>query len=112
DRPRAQRGGLLLGIPGRDRRAHIRDPVPALVLAAITRTPGWGDWSLDPALALMILTGLLYRAGGRRTPASARVWAERRRQSACFYCGLAVLAFALDSPLDAFSQRLFWAHMV
>jgi putative membrane protein len=82
------------------------------VLASTTRTPGLWDWSFDPALGLIILVALLYRAGDTRKRAPARVRAERRWQSLCFYCGLAVLAIALDSPLDALSQRLFWAHMV
>src|SRR6202043_3763822 len=44
--------------------------------------------------------------------APMRVRVERRRQSAYFYCGLAVLALALNSPLEALSRQVFWAHMV
>jgi putative membrane protein len=82
------------------------------VLASASPTPGWGDWSFDPALALLIATALLYVAGGAHSVVPARVRTERRWQSVCFYCGLAVVALALNSPLEAFSARLFWAHMV
>jgi cytochrome c oxidase assembly factor CtaG len=71
-----------------------------------------GDWSADPALALIIAAALLYLAGGTSRLAPARSRNERRWRSACFYTALAVLAIALDSPLEALSGRLFWAHMV
>jgi putative membrane protein len=60
----------------------------------------------------MILVALLYGAGDTRKLAPMRVRVERRRQSAYFYCGLAVLAVALNSPLEALSRQVFWAHMV
>jgi cytochrome c oxidase assembly factor CtaG len=82
------------------------------VLAASARTPGFADWSLDPALALIIAAGLLYAVGGTGRLARARMRHERRWRSTCFYAGLAVLAIALDSPLEALSRSLFWAHMV
>ena len=82
------------------------------MLASTTRTPGLWNWSFDPALALLIAAALLYSAGDARRPSPARLRAERRWQTACFYAGLAVLAVALNSPLDALSQSLFWAHMV
>lgn len=82
------------------------------MLASATSTPGLWDWTFDPALALIILVALLYRAGDARKLAPARVRIERRWQSVCFYGGLATLALALNSPLEALSQRLFWAHMV
>jgi cytochrome c oxidase assembly factor CtaG len=82
------------------------------MIAASAATPGFWDWSVDPALELLILAGLLYRAGDTARLAPARVRAERRWQSVCFYCGLAVVAVALNSPLEALSRSLFWAHMV
>lgn len=82
------------------------------MLAAATRTPGLWDWSFDPALALLILTGLLYLADDTYKLAPARLRAARRWQGVCFYCGLAVLVVALNSPLEALSRQLFWAHMV
>jgi cytochrome c oxidase assembly factor CtaG len=79
---------------------------------ATTVAPGIWDWSFDPALVLVLVLGLLYRLGDHRTLTPRRSRAVVRRQSACFYAGLAVLAIALASPLDDLSQQLFWAHMV
>jgi putative membrane protein len=82
------------------------------VLAATPAAPGFGDWSLDPAVALVAVTALLYRVGGKRTVTPARTALDQRRRDIAFYVAMGVLALALASPLDAFSQRLFWAHMV
>lgn len=76
------------------------------------RTPGLWDWTVDPALALVLLTALLYVAGGSRTIAPARARIERRWQAAAFLGGLALIAVALDSPLESLSRQLFWAHMI
>ena len=46
-----------------------------------------------------VLTG---RPRGRRARARART----------FYAGLAVIVVALQSPLDALAEKLFWAHMI
>lgn len=83
-----------------------------MLAVAITRTPGIGDWSFDPVVGLVVITAALYLAGGARGISPARLRAERRWQSACFYAGLAVLVVALNSPLEALSRSLFWAHMV
>jgi cytochrome c oxidase assembly factor CtaG len=80
--------------------------------ASASPTAGISNWSFDPAVALVILVALLYWAGDARKLAPARVRLERRWQSVCFYCGLAVVAVALGSPLEALSRSLFWAHMV
>lgn len=80
--------------------------------AATTVAPGFWDWSLDPALVLVVVLAILYRLGDRRTLTPPRNRAVARRQRACFYAGLAVVAVALASPLDAFSEQLFWAHMI
>jgi putative membrane protein len=82
------------------------------MLAATTVAPGLWDWSLDPPLVLVIAVGIVHELGDRRTTAPVRSGAARRRQSACFFGGLAVIAIALASPLDALSQQLFWAHMI
>ena len=81
-------------------------------MIAATPTSGFWDWSLDPALVLVIATALLYLAGDTRRIAPARLRAERRWRSVSFYSALALLAIALDSPLDALSAKLFWVHMV
>jgi cytochrome c oxidase assembly factor CtaG len=40
-----------------------------------------------------------------------RTRSERRRRHLYFYAGIVVVLVALASPLDALSERLFWAHM-
>jgi putative membrane protein len=82
------------------------------MLAASGATPGFWDWSFDPALALVVGMAILYCIGNRRTVAPERTKRERHWQSISFYAGLAVVAIALSSPLDALSEQLFWAHMV
>jgi putative membrane protein len=79
---------------------------------ATTVAAGISDWSFDPPLVLVVVVAVLYRLGDRRTLTPRRTRAVARRQSACFYTGLAVLVIALASPLDALSEQLFWAHMV
>ncbi len=74
--------------------------------------PGFWDWTFDPALALVLLTALLYALGSTRTVTPARTGRERRVRSGCFYLALALLAIALNSPLDALAEQLFWVHMV
>lgn len=70
-----------------------------------------GSWSLDPPAVLALAFGVLYWWSNRRTVAPARTRTERRRRHACFYAGVAVVLVALASPLDAYSERVFWAHM-
>jgi cytochrome c oxidase assembly factor CtaG len=82
------------------------------MLGATAGAPGFWDWSLDPPLVLVLVTGVLYAIGDRRTVAPARAKAARRVQRGCFYGGLAVLLIALASPIDALSERLFWVHMI
>ena len=68
------------------------------------------NWPIEPPLAAVVLAGILYWLGLRARPAPRRS-AERRRQAACFYCGLLVLYVALDSPVAAYDNRLFSVHM-
>lgn len=86
------------------------DAVPALTLSAPAAIGPW-SWSLDPPAALALAIGVLYWLSNRRTVAPARTSAERRRRHLYFYAGIAVVLVALASPLDAYSERLFWAHM-
>jgi putative membrane protein len=72
----------------------------------------FSDWSLNAPLLLCALTALLYWLGARRTVTPVRKRSAQHGRSACLYGALAVLAIALSSPLDALSDRLFWAHMV
>lgn len=74
--------------------------------------PSLSSWTFDPPLALVLIVAVLYAIGDRRTFAPPAARRARRLQRACFYGGLAVLALALCSPIDAYSERLFWVHMV
>jgi putative membrane protein len=80
-------------------------------VAAAARV-GLGSWSLNPPLVLCAVVAIMYWLGARRTLTPALGRAGQRWRSACFYAALAVLVIALCSPLDAISDRLFWAHMV
>ena len=82
------------------------------MLASAPSTPGLSDWSLDPAAALLVLIAVLYALGSSRTVTPPLRAAAQRRRSAAFYTAIGVLALALVSPLDAFSEKLFWVHMV
>jgi putative membrane protein len=68
------------------------------------------SWPVEWPLAAVAVTALLYALGGRRsaTPGDA----AKRGRGAAFYCGLAAVVLAVDSPVDAYADRLFWAHMV
>ncbi|HUH79763.1 MAG TPA: cytochrome c oxidase assembly protein [Solirubrobacteraceae bacterium] len=74
--------------------------------------PGLGSWSPDPALVIVIALAALYRLGDLSTSYGARRAVTHRWRAACFYAALVVFVLALDSPLDAYSERLFWVHMV
>ncbi len=71
-----------------------------------------GSWTFEPGLvAALALTGVVYGRGlarlGRRSPSAARAG-----RAVAFYSGLAVLAVALMSPLEALAAALFSGHMV
>jgi len=65
------------------------------------------DWPLQWPLAGVLLAAALYHLGGR-----ARETRTAARRSAAFYGGLLALAVAVDSPVDAYADSLFAAHMV
>jgi cytochrome c oxidase assembly factor CtaG len=65
-------------------------------------------WSIEPPVAYVAFAGLLYWLGGQR---------RRPRRydglaTASFIAGLATIVLALDSPIDAAANQLFWAHML
>jgi cytochrome c oxidase assembly factor CtaG len=74
--------------------------------------PGWGSWSFDPALwIVLVAAGTWYvsmlRRVHRRTgkPVGAGHWLP-------YFSGLVVLLLALGSPLDTIGDSwLLWAHM-
>jgi putative membrane protein len=63
-------------------------------------------WSLDPSLVYVVPAGWLYLLGsrGRGRPAPL--------QALAFYAGLLTIVIALDSPIDAYADQLFWVHML
>lgn len=66
-------------------------------------------WELEPPLVAALATAaLLYVLGFRRRASrSRRAWID----AACFAGGLGALVLALASPLAAYDDELFWAHM-
>lgn len=68
------------------------------------------NWPVQWPLYGLAVTAYLYLLGGRSsaTPPSR----EKRLRGAAFYAGLAALVLAIDSPVDAYADRLFWAHML
>ncbi len=69
-----------------------------------------GAWSIEPPLAYVALAGLLYWLGGigwRRRRTAQDSWS-----TVAFAAGLATIVVALDSPIDAYAEQLFWVHML
>lgn len=67
-------------------------------------------WSLDPSLIYVVLAGGMYALGG----VGQRSGRDQRRgviRELSFALGLAMIVIALDSPLDYYSDELFWVHM-
>jgi putative membrane protein len=80
-------------------------------MVPMTHVPGWGSWSFDPAaIAGLLVASALYvrvyrRAAARSSAMGAGHWVP-------YSAGIAVLAIALLSPLDAIGdQYLLSAHM-
>jgi len=73
----------------------------------------WTAWSWEPAvLAGLGIMAVLYARGMRRlTARGGRRVGARRREAASFWCGGAVLAIALVSPLHPLGEVLLSAHM-
>ncbi len=63
------------------------------------------NWPVGWLLCPLVAAAFLYALGGRRS------FKTKHLRSACFYCGLVTLALAVASPIDAYSDRLFWVHM-
>jgi putative membrane protein len=65
------------------------------------------DWQLEPPSTTVLLFALLYAIGWRRR-VSRR---PARAEAAYFAAGIAALVLALNSPLAALDDELFWVHM-
>ncbi|HVA69935.1 MAG TPA: cytochrome c oxidase assembly protein [Acidimicrobiales bacterium] len=71
-------------------------------------------WTFDPFVVIAVITVIANEVGLSRLrhhslPARTR---RRRRNSLVFYAGLAVLLVAIASPLDYWSERYFFVHMI
>jgi cytochrome c oxidase assembly factor CtaG len=80
-------------------------------MAAALAATGLGDWSLDAPVWLVAVFTAAYAIGAHRTVTPARTAAAQRGRDACFYGAMVVLVLALASPIDAYSDQLFWVHM-
>jgi putative membrane protein len=62
-------------------------------------------WSVDPFLFVVLALVALHEAG---------IWrgAPRRLRQLWFYAGLVVLLIAVDSPIEYWSDRYFFVHML
>ena len=68
------------------------------------------SWPVEWPLAAIAAAALLYLLGGRLSATVSD--AGKRWRGAAFYAGLATLALAVGSPVDAYAGELFWVHMV
>jgi cytochrome c oxidase assembly factor CtaG len=64
------------------------------------------NWSLDPSLLYVGLAAGLYLAGSRGR------WRPKPLEAVAFFAGLLTIVIALDSPIDAYADQLFWVHML
>jgi putative membrane protein len=68
-------------------------------------------WSLNPTVAIpLLVAAILYLRGRRRLTLGGVRWPRSR--TACFLAGLAAIALALMSPLEAYDTVLFSVHVV
>ncbi len=81
------------------------------MLAASTATPALWDWGIDPPLIIVLDIAFLYWLGSTRTVTPDRTRVAQRRHAAYFYTAMFVLAFALSTPMEQISAKLFWVHM-
>jgi putative membrane protein len=89
-------------------------PAAAHVPEAAAAARGWWHWEPEPwAMALLVLTALLYARGVRQLWRSAGTGRGISVQAvAAFAGGWFATAVALASPLDTLGGRLFSAHML
>ncbi len=70
-------------------------------------------WSWDPSLIYVTVAAVMYVLGGFRhgTSRSRARGGDERLRELSFAAGLATIVIALDSPIDYYSDLLFWVHM-
>ena len=70
-------------------------------------------WSLDaPGLALAVVAGALYLWAYLRLRRDSPDFRFPRWHAWCFGAGWVLLILGLASPIDAYSDDLFWVHML
>ena len=71
-------------------------------------------WSWDPSLIYVTVAAVMYVLGGFRRGTSRGRHPGRAGEhlrGLAFAAGLASIVIALDSPIDYYSDQLFWVHM-
>ena len=72
-----------------------------------------GVWSVDaPGLALVLIVGGLYGWGYYRLRRDSPNFHFPRWHGWCFFAGWVFMLLGLVSPIDTYSDDLFWVHMV
>ena len=70
-------------------------------------------WSVDaPGLAIVIVVGGLYAWGYYRLRRDSPSFHFPRWHAWCFWTGWLVMLLGLMSPVDTYSDDLFWMHMI
>ena len=71
-------------------------------------------WSFDPFAVVVMILVAWHEVGLARLASRSRAdrTSQRRRRSLYFYSGLALLLLAVASPLDYWSDRYFFVHMI
>jgi cytochrome c oxidase assembly factor CtaG len=71
-------------------------------------------WSYDPFLILVVIVVIWHEVGLARLARRSRPerTRQRRLRSLWFYGGLATLLIAVESPVDYWSDRYFFVHMI
>jgi putative membrane protein len=72
-----------------------------------------GHWAPDPFLIIAIILAVWHEIGlARLARRDGERAGQRRMRSLAFYAGLAVALAAVDSPVEYWSARYFFMHMV
>jgi len=80
---------------------------------AHSEAAGWSSWNADPAVAIILVAAAALYLGGlaRMLSRPAARWPVSKWRVASFAGALAIIGFALLSPIDAFAEKLFSVHM-
>ncbi len=71
-------------------------------------------WSFDPFMIIAVVAVIWHETGLARLARRSRPdrTRQRRLRSIWFYCGLAVLLIAVQSPVDYWADDYFFVHMI